>query len=369
MVGLPLSSDHFPPALACSSYQAMQNPSSYYAVPQSDGRIWADWQQSGRNRNYSWSSSSSATLGEGSSSLRRSPTKVPQCRPTPISYTLTPPTPSATDSDASSSQISMESIPEYDEYPEIPFVSAAIASPNGWMSSEGPAQRARADDGITSTSFWAGIIRMRQSTSKSSTDSSVSVPVLGHTSERIIAPTRTRKRSGSVSSIASSRTRPAPAKSILSSGASVKTRRHKAPSVKFLDMPTIHYEDDDSNDDDQHEPSSCMSPPPPKKAKGLSGFFSFTWLFRSSTASAPASSSPKAVPPKTRPKANTVPRASGTTSGRPDISGPFPLLDSTARRGRSGGSAASLRSMKSSGSLASVRSCGSRLPTTTYWPR
>ncbi|PIL30923.1 hypothetical protein GSI_07092 [Ganoderma sinense ZZ0214-1] len=346
----------------------MQNSNSYYAVPQSDGRIWADWQQLGRNRNYSWSNSSSATLGEASSSSsRRSPMNVPQRRPTPISYTLTPPTPSATDSDASSSQISMESIPEYDEYPEIPFVSAAIAGPDGWMSSEGPAGRGRADDGITSTSFWTGIIRMRQSISKSSTDSSASVPVLGHTSERIIAPSRTRKRSGSVSSIASSRTRPAPAKSILSSSASVKTRRHKAPSVKFLDMPTIHYEDDDSNDDDQHEPSSCMSPPPPKKARGLSGFFSFSWLFRSSTAS--ASSSPKAEPPKTKAKANTVPRASGTASGRPDISGPFPLLDSTARRGRSGGSAASLRSMKSSGSLASVRSCGSRLPTPTYWPR
>ncbi|KAI1797529.1 hypothetical protein LXA43DRAFT_876841 [Ganoderma leucocontextum] len=342
----------------------MQNPSSYYAVPQSDGRIWADWQQSGRNRNHSWSSSSSATLGEGSSSSRRSLMKdTTQCRPMPISYTLTPPTPSATDSDASSSQISMESIPEYDEYPEIPFVSAAIASPDGWMPSEGPAERARVDDGITSTSFWSGIIRMRQSTSKSPTDPSASLPVLGHTSERVIAPSRTRKRSGSVSSIASSRTRPAPTKSILSSSASVKTRRCKAPSVKFLDMPTIHYEDDDCHDDDQHEPSSCMSPPPPKKAKGRSGFFSFAWLFRSSS----SSSSSKAAPTKT--KAKTVPRASRPANGRPDISGPFPLLDSTARRGRDGGSAASLRSMKSSGSLRSVRSCGSRLPTPTYWPR
>ena len=281
----------------------------------------------------------------------------------------TPPTPSATDSDASSSQISMESIPEYDEFPEIPFVSAAIASPGTWISSEGLAECARADDGITSTSFWTGIIRMRRSTSKSSADSSASVPVLGYTNERIIAPSRTRKRSGSVSSIASSRTRPAPAKSILSSGASVRTRKHKAPSVKFLDIPTIHYEDDDCNDDDPHEPSSCMSPPPPKKARGLSGFFSLTWLFRSQSSSAPAPASPKAAPAKS--KAHTAHRASGPTSasGRPDISGPFPLLDSTARRGRSGGSAASLRSMKSSGSLRSMRSCGSRLPTPTYWPR
>ncbi|KAI0735547.1 hypothetical protein C8Q76DRAFT_610352 [Earliella scabrosa] len=342
----------------------MQNPSSYYAVPKDDGRIWADWSQSGRNGNYSWSSassSSSTTLGEGSSSSRRRPMREisqAQCNALPISYTLTPPTPSATDSDASSSQISMESIPEYDEMPEIPFVSAEISYHDGWINPDLPPERPSAG---SQTSFWSGIIGMRPSTSKSSTDSGA--PVLGHTTARVLAPSRTRKRSGSVSSIASSRTRPPPAKSILSSSSSVRTRRRKAPSVKFLDMPTIHYEEDDYDHDHEREPSSCMSPPPPKKARGLGGFFSFKWLFGPSSSSSSSSSSSK-----TSAKKASLPE-------RPSISGPFPLWDSPPRRtrggGRSGGgsSAASLRSMKSSGSIRSMRSCSSRLPTPTYWPR
>ncbi|KAI0757370.1 hypothetical protein C8Q80DRAFT_1091289 [Daedaleopsis nitida] len=336
----------------------MQNPSSYYSVPKSDDHVWRDWSQAG-SHNFTWSGSSSlTTLGEGSSSMvrrhfRRVPMKdLTQCSAIPISYNLTPPTPSATDSDtSSSSQISMESIPEYDEMPEIPFVSAAINSPDGWMDPDSPPERTTPE---SSMSFWSGIIGLRPSTSKSSADSGA--PVLGHTNERVIAPSRTsRKRSGSVSSIASSRTRPAPAKSILSSSSSVKTRRHKAPSVKFLDMPTIHYEDDnDYYDDHEHEPSSCMSPPPPKKARGLTGFFSFKWLF------GPSSSSK--TPAKT------------ASPERPSISGPFPLWDSPPQRARGGrngcgSSAASLRSMRSTGSIRSMRSCSSRLPTPTYWPR
>ncbi|TBU46532.1 hypothetical protein BD309DRAFT_606407 [Dichomitus squalens] len=367
----------------------MQNPNSYYVVPQSDGRVWADWQQSGRDRNHSCASSSSMTLGEGSaSSSRRSRMKdVTQCDAIPISYTLTPPTPSTTDSDASSSQISMESIPEYDEYPEIPFVSAAISSPDRWMSADRPAESVRADTVISPTSFWAGIIGLRPTASKSSTDTSTSTsgssPVLAHTSERLFAPSRaSRKRAGSVSSIASSRTRPAPAKSILSSGASVKTRRRKAPSVKFLDAPTIHYDDDEhddcyyDDDDDEHEPSSCMSPPPPKKARGLSGFFSFKWLFGSSSepAASPSSSPCKAAPKKTHARLVRASRPGtpmAAQAARPAISGPFPLWDSTPRRvgAGAGDGAGSLRSTKSSASLRSVRSCGSRLPTPTYWPR
>ncbi|KAI0688060.1 hypothetical protein C8T65DRAFT_712077 [Cerioporus squamosus] len=336
----------------------MQNPESYYAVPKCDGRIWEDWQRSGRSANYSWSrSSSQTTLGESSSSMgrRRPMQELNQGSAIPISYNLTPPTPSATDSDASSSsQISMESIPEYDEMPEIPFVSSAIAcpSPDGWVNADRSLEETRAREGSQS-SFWSGIIGMRPSTSKSSADSHS--PVLGQTHERIFSPSRVRKRSGSVSSIASSRTRPAPAKSILSSSSSVKTRRRKAPSVKFLDMPTIHYEEDQYDDDHEREPGSCMSPPPPKKARGLSGFFSFKWLFGpSSTSKAPVKA---------------------TASDRPTISGPFPLWNTPPRRTRGGSrgvpgsSAASLRSMRSTGSLRSVRSCSSRLPTPTYWPR
>ena len=33
--------------------QAMQNPESYYAVPRCEGRLWEDWQQSGRSANVS----------------------------------------------------------------------------------------------------------------------------------------------------------------------------------------------------------------------------------------------------------------------------------------------------------------------------
>lgn len=264
----------------------------------------------------------------------------------------------------------MDSIPEYDEMPEIPFVSAQINYPDAWVSPDDPPERSA---NSSHTSFWSGIIGMRASSSKSSTDSRSS-PVLGHTSERVFAPSRTsRKRSGSVSSMSSSRTRPAPAKSILSSSSSVRTRRRKAPSVKFLDVPTIHYEDDDYEDDHEREPSSCMSPPPPKKARGLGGFFSFKWLFGppSSSSCSSSSSSNKLHSPKTPAKSKSA------APERPSISGPFPLWDSPplrtrggARSGRgSGTSAASLRSMKSSGSIRSMRSCSSRLPTPTYWPR
>ncbi|KAI0651516.1 hypothetical protein C8Q79DRAFT_1004805 [Trametes meyenii] len=277
----------------------------------------------------------------------------------PISYSLTPPTPDSTDSDvSSSSQLSMESIPEFDDMPEIPFVSASVAyaDADAWPPSERPAERARLDDGCEPHSFWSNIIGLRSSPSKFSEASSV---VLGSTSVRSISPSRaSRKRAGSVSSIASSRTKPAPAKSILSSSASVRTRRQKAPSVKFLDMPTVHYDDeypcrgsDDEGDEDGYA-RGPMSPPPKKKTKGLGGFFTLRWLF-----------GPSKI--ENRPAAPV----------RPAISGPFPLCDAPPRRARGGSgagnstAAASLRSVKSSTSLRSVRSCGSRLPTPTYWPR
>ncbi|EIW64989.1 uncharacterized protein TRAVEDRAFT_68647 [Trametes versicolor FP-101664 SS1] len=333
----------------------MQNPSSYYAVPKCDGSVWSGWQQSEPSGGSSRASSSSAMTLRNT--LYPNPFEDPSnCSAIPISYTLTPPTPDSTDSDASSySQLSMESIPEFDDMPEIPFVSAAVAYADDWIPSDRPAEPARNDDRCESSSFWSTLMRRTASkSSDASASTSTSSAILGQTSARDLAPSRTRKRSGSVTSIASSRTKPAPAKSILSSGDSVKTRRCKAPSVKFLDMPTIHYDDDEYLYDDADERSAdpCMSPPPKKKAKGLGGLLSLRWLF-----------GPSKVENRVTPSAPTGPV-------RPAISGPFPLWDSPPRRARGAGtgtSAASLRSVKSSASLRSVRSCGSRLP--TYWPR
>ncbi|KAH9846630.1 hypothetical protein C2E23DRAFT_890716 [Lenzites betulinus] len=356
----------------------MQNPSSYYAVPKCEGRVWSGWQQSEQSGSSSRASSSTMTLKDvpvclcaqhstpntndaTEEQLYLSPFDDPSnCSAIPISYTLTPPTPDATDSDvSSSSQLSMESIPEYDDMPEIPFVSAGVAYTDDWTPSDRPAEPRHVDDPCASSSFWSNIIG--RSSSKSSTATSASSAVLGHTSARDVSPARTsRKRSGSVSSIASSRTKPAPAKSILSSADSVKTRRRKAPSVKFLDMPTIHYDDDDytyDEDEDVDEQgrrrgtsTSSSSPPPKKKAKVLGELLSFRWLFG----------------PLSKVENRT------TAPARPAISGPYPIWDAPSRRARgaatgNGSGAASLRSAKSSGSLRSVRSCGSRLP--TYWPR
>ncbi|KAI0828249.1 hypothetical protein BC628DRAFT_105486 [Trametes gibbosa] len=340
----------------------MQNPSSYYAVPKCEGRVWSGWQQSEQIGSSSRASSSALTLKDVP--LYLSPFDDPSnCSAIPISYTLTPPTPDSTDSDvSSSSQLSMESIPEFDDMPEIPFVSAAVAYAEDWIPSDRPAEHRHLDDSCASSSFWSNIIG--RSSPKSSTGTSATSAVVGYTSARDISPSRTsRKRAGSVSSIASSRTKPAPAKSILSSADSVKTRRRKAPSVKFLDMPTIHYDDDDFTHDEDEEsdvneegrprgspPSTSSSPPPKKKAKVLGELLSFRWLFASFS--------------------KVENRATAPT--RPAISGPYPIWDAPPRRARGAAagnstSAASLRSAKSSGSLRSVRSCGSRLP--TYWPR
>ncbi|KAI0761197.1 hypothetical protein BD413DRAFT_249507 [Trametes elegans] len=335
----------------------MQNSSSYYSVPKYHGGVWADWSASRAGESSSWASSSTMTTKEAPFTVTS--TDSPPRSAIPITYTLTPPTPDATDSDvSSSSQLSMESIPEFDEMPEIPFVSASVTYPDEWApSSDRPAEQSRIGDSCETSSFWSSIIGLRASASKSSDASSS--PMLGHTTLRNLAPSRTsRKRAGSVSSIASSRTKPAPAKSILSSSDSVRTRRRKAPSVKFLDIPTVHYDDEYPLHDEHASPSpssTSMAPPPKKKAKGLGGLFSLRWLFG--------------------PSSKTGNRAAAPA--RPAISGPYPLWDAPPRRAYDGGAgagggsarAASLRSVKSSASLRSVRSCGSRLPTPTYWPR
>lgn len=191
------------------------------------------------------------------------------------------------------------------------------------------------DDSHGERTFWASVIRPSASRS-----SDRSIPILGHMNDRPLASGR--QRAPSVSSTASSRTRPAPAKSILSSSSSsTRTRAttRSPPSVKFLDMPTIHYEEDEA------EPVRPASPPD----SGKRGFLQ--WIRGTSKRAQPAQE-------------------------RPSISGPFPLWETPPRRTHSSGTpsvrsmksgAPSLRSMKSNNSLRSIRSCSSRLQ--TYWSR
>ncbi|CDO72731.1 hypothetical protein BN946_scf184990.g14 [Trametes cinnabarina] len=345
----------------------MQNSSDYH--DRSD-RVWDDWDQ--QRASCSWDDSPSTPLQHS-----------PRSSAIPVSYTITPPTPDSTDSDVSSSHLSTDSIPDFDDIPEIPFVSAQVAYADEWIPSSDLQAEGQAyvdqSGSEASSSFWTSLIGLKPSTSKSS-DGTGSLSgslrlrsgsaLFGQTPTRSLSPERaSRKRAASVSSIASSRTKPAPAKSILSSGSSAKTqsptrRIGKAPSVKFLDMPTIHYDDDyprdcDEDDEDEAEDgsrraSSPMFPPPKKKAKTLGGLLSLRWLFG---------------PSKVENRSATPRPAPTSALGRPSISGPYPLWDSPSCRGHGAGmsSGASLRSMKSSQSLRSVRSCGSRLP--TYWPR
>lgn len=196
---------------------------------------------------------------------------------------------------------------------------------------------------------------MQRSSSSSSSDRQTAV--LGETPQRVLCHSRTR--SGSVSSTAS---RPAPAKSILSSGSSIRTRKGRSPpSVKFLDMPLIHYEDEDEQTDSSPAPTwpsgrpaelaSKMTPPVPERKRVLG---IFTWF------------------------ANPSKKQAQSISERPSISGPFPLWEGphrseSARRCNSPTSTRSIRSIRSTSSLRStksmrsVRSCASRIQ--GYWGR
>jgi len=166
--------------------------------------------------------------------------------------------------------------------------------------------------------------------------------LLGQTSQRVVSPTR--HRAPSVSSTSSSRSRPAPAKSILSSRSSIRTRMGRSPpSVKFLDMPTIHYEDEDEDFGDLDQ-SNCNPKTPNKK---------WTWTFLKQLVSSPRK--PAAPPPPER----------------PTISGPIPLWETAHIVRRSlddrRPSGANLRSVRSNASIRSTRSTQSRLQ--TYWGR
>ena len=265
-----------------------------------------------------------------------------------------PPTPSL-DSDQSSSRLSVDSNPEseLDELPEIPFISAALHHRGKSFEDDNHSQ----DEPNVEHALWSSIIRPHLSRSSSER----LVAVLGHTNHRVISPSR--QRVPSVSSNASSRSKPAPAKSILSSSSSFKTRKGRStPSVKFLDRPTIHYEDDFEEDEEEFEclPESRHVPKvdevPIATAAGEKKR-RFEFIRRLIGGSSQASGSGSGEKKKSR-----------AEPGRPVISGPFPLCDAPRSLRRVPGSnsnpptkSGSIRSVKSHGRLRSVRSCSSRL--------
>ncbi|CCL98401.1 uncharacterized protein FIBRA_00396 [Fibroporia radiculosa] len=300
----------------------MQSATSCYDIPRRESQVWADWLDCERIANSSsWSSSTSSTLVDDSSLVCASSSHD---GPLPLCFSFTPPSPFS--GSFSTSQTSIDSASDYDELPEIPCISSAsLRYHNGWNQQD--ANRYNPDVDNNERSFWASMVRP-----KAPQSSERNIAILGQMNERVLMPRR--GRAPSVSSTASSRMRPTPAKSILSSNSSIRTRTGRtAQSVKFLDMPTIHYEEDE-----------CGPPPVPTITAEKRRPSFLRWFFggRSDT--------------------NKMSKASPE---RPTISGPFPLWEAPPRR--EPGGAASLRSMKSSGSLRSVRSCGSRLQ--AYWSR
>jgi len=319
----------------------MQNPSRHYSTSHYDAPVWAEWMRPSRANNSSWDSSLVASLtndfNEASDVMEGS---TPDTA-IPLEYTWTPPTPTL-DSDRSSSQLSIESpsLSELDELPEIPFISTADAlEPESDSDDADQYDFNAVGNTVDERTFWANIMRPSLS---SSSPSGRETAVLGQTNQRVLSANRCR--SPSVSSTASSRSKPPPAKSILSSSSSIKTRTgRKSPSVKFLDAPTIHYESDDEDDESEYDSS-----PQAKSKNGQSGIFGFIRRIVGA--------------PSKKPR---MPE-------RPVISGPIPLWEGSRRRARhslddSFGRAPSLRSNRSTTSLRSIRSCSSRLQ--TYWGR
>ncbi|CAL1696603.1 unnamed protein product [Somion occarium] len=321
-----------------------------------ENRAVMDWMRLSRVENSifrqnSWDSHVAQLLSEHSFSSRASTSYQSEDNAIPVEYTWTPPTPTLDSDQSSSRRSSLQSIPTseyFDELPEIPFISAAIPLDQCLDEEDVSLQ----DDNVSERTFWSNLIRP----SRVRTTSERSLALLGETNHRVLSPTRCR--APSVSSNASSRSKPAPAKSILSSSSSIRTRTGRSPpSVKFLDMPTIHYEDeheneynyadesddDDDNDDEQYDPS----PAGPEEKKWPFGFIRRL-----------VGLNPSRKPPV-------------STSGRPVISGPYLLWDPPRPQARLGGPptnkrrAASLRSVRSNNSLRSIRSCSSRFQ--SYW--
>jgi len=101
--------------------------------------------------------------------------------------------------------------------------------------------------------------------------------------------------------------------------------------VKFIEMPTIHYEE-------EYEPEPYRTPAVSVSTE-KKGFLE--WLLR--------------------------PVRKQVVPDRPTISGPFPLWEAPRRARVAPARGTSLRSKKSSSSLRSMQSCSSRMQ--TYWGR
>ncbi|KAH8086619.1 hypothetical protein BXZ70DRAFT_1011711 [Cristinia sonorae] len=261
----------------------MQSPFKSYATSQFDAPVWADWMKPNRANNSSWDSSLVASLTTHDSD-ESSDVIEGSSRDTaiPVGYTWTPPTPALdSDDNSSSSQLSIESpsLSSLSSLPEIPFISTANAF-ESIVNTETDADGQQYDfDAVGSTvderTFWASIIRPNHSHSRSTP-----AAVLGQTNQRVLSANRCRSPSVSSTASTSSRSRPPPAKSILSSGSSVRTcKGRKSPSVKFLDAPTIHYGSDiDEDEDDRNSELFDQSESPSssagtsKQSSGILGF-------------------------------------------------------------------------------------------------
>ncbi|THH28424.1 hypothetical protein EUX98_g5759 [Antrodiella citrinella] len=324
----------------------MQNPNKHFSTSHYDAPVWAEWMRPNRANNSSWDSSLVASFSNDSDEASDVLEGSTPATAIPVEYTWTPPTPTL-DSDNSSSQLSIESpsLSELDELPEIPFISTADALESDNDEDDTQYDFNAVGNTVDERTFWANL--MRPNLTASAATGRRATAVLGQTNQRVLSANRCR--SPSVSSTASSRSKPPPAKSILSSSSSIRTRKgRKPPSVKFLDAPTIHYESDTEDDESEFEQPYGASSDKSQAAAPQTGLFGF------------------------------IRRIVGTSSGksrapdRPVISGPIPLWEGSRRRARlsldeSRKRTPSLRTTRSSASLRSERSCSSRLQ--TYWGR
>jgi hypothetical protein len=129
------------------------------------------------------------------------------------------------------------------------------------------------DKSAVEDAAWPAIIRPRSKADRS-------VPMLGHSKS---FNHDTRPRGPSVSSIpsvatassSSSKVHSRQAKSILTRTSSSSTKNSLAKSVKFADMPTVHYDyDEDSYDDCEIDSPTS---PIPSRDKPLQGFRRYIW--------------------------------------------------------------------------------------------
>ncbi|KAJ3554183.1 hypothetical protein NM688_g3236 [Phlebia brevispora] len=314
----------------------MRSHNSYYPAPRSEDQVLKMWMRPGRAANASWGSATLVNDENSSPVSDEDDGKFtgPQCAWASSSSSST-----ATDSDPSASGLSIATSPRVVDLPEIPFISTGVPIDRKGSGST-------FDDDDSRSNYWPHAARSSPSWDRQQA-------ILGETPERHF--NQGRGRSSSLSSTAS---RPAPAKSILSSSSSIRTRKGRSPpSVKFLEMPTVHFEEEGECDEFDEEPtwprvSIPRSPmpysPPPEVKKNP-----FAWLKR-----------------LTIPVQKKKPETAPVLQDRPLISAPMPLWEAPRnntfpRRNTVSSGPRSIRSVKSSASLRSVRSCASRLQ--VYW--